>query len=135
MGVARLFGQLTSEAMPHFLPPPTLGYTRSRFRHTVRRPGQIVCPNSLAPHVADVSATCRRHRQMSPNLGRHCVSLRHRRVPDTPNFPQLQPTSTSQSKRTSTLAIIAILRLNSNNNQEIADMSGIPRHVGKCRFV
>jgi len=57
--------------------------------------------SGLAPHVADVSPTCRRHRQMSPNLGRHCVSLRHRRVPDTPNLYQLQPTSTSQSKHTS----------------------------------
>ena len=56
---------------------------------------------SLAPHVADVSPTCRRHRQMSPNLGRHCVSLRHRRGPDIPNLCQLQPTSTSQPKRTS----------------------------------
>ena len=55
----------------------------------------------LAPHVADVSPTCRRHRQMSPNLGRHCVSLRHRRGPDIPNLCQLQPTSTSQSKHTS----------------------------------
>ena len=48
---------------------------------------------SLAPHVADVSPTCRRHRQMSPNLGRHCVSLRHRRGHDIPNLCQLQPTS------------------------------------------
>ena len=39
----------------------------------------------LAPHVADVSPTCRRHRQMSPNLGRHCVSLRHARGPNIPN--------------------------------------------------
>ena len=85
--------------------------------------------------VADVSPTSRRHRQMSPNLGRHCVSLRHRRGPDIPNFPQLQPTSTSQPKRTSTLAIIEFLCLNSNNNQEITDMLGIPRHVVKCRVV
>ena len=89
----------------------------------------------LARHVADVSPTCRRHRQMSPNLGRHCVSLRHRRGPDIPNFPQLQPTSTSQSKHTSTIATIEFLCLNSNNNQEITDMSGISRHVVKCRVV
>jgi len=56
---------------------------------------------ALAPHVADVSPTCRRHHQMSPNLGRHCVSFRHRRGPDTPNLCQLQPTSISQSKHTS----------------------------------
>ena len=41
---------------------------------------------------------------MSPNLGQHCVSLRHRRVPDTPNLYQLLPTSTNQPKRTGTLA-------------------------------
>ena len=58
----------------------------------------------LAPHVADVSPTCRRHRQMSPNLGRHCLSLQHRRGPDIPNLCQLQPTSTNQPKRTGTLA-------------------------------
>jgi len=57
--------------------------------------------STLAPHVADVLPTCRRHRQMSPNLGRHCVSFRHRRGPDMPNLCQLQPTSTSQSKHTS----------------------------------
>ena len=68
-----------------------------------------------------MSPTCRRHRQMSPNLGRHCVSLRHRRGPDIPNLCQLQPTSTSQPKRTSTLAIIEFLCLSSNNN--FPDMS------------
>ena len=60
-------------------------------------------PNFLACHVADMSPTCRRHVSMSPNLGRHCVSLRHRRVPDTPNLYQLQPTITNQPKRTGTL--------------------------------
>jgi hypothetical protein len=57
------------------------------------------------------------------------------RGPDIPNFPQLQPTSTNQPKRTSTLAIIEFLCLSSNNNQEITDMSGISRHVVKCRVV
>ena len=90
---------------------------------------------TLAPHVADVSPTCRRHRQMSPNLGRHCVSLRHRRGPDIPNLYQLLPTSTNQPKHTGTLAIIEFLCLSSNNNHEIYDMSGIPRHVVKCRVV
>jgi len=32
---------------------------------------------ALAPHVADMSATCRRHVQMSPISGRHCMSIRH----------------------------------------------------------
>ena len=77
----------------------------------------------LAPYVADVSPTCH---QMSPNLGRHCVLLRHRGGPDIPNLYQLQPTSTSQSKHTSTIATIEFLCLNSNINQEITDMSGIP---------
>jgi hypothetical protein len=72
---------------------------------------------------------------MSPNLGRHCVSLRHRRVPDTPNLYQLQPTITNQPKRTGILATIEFLCLSSNNNHEITDMSGIPRHVVKCRVV
>jgi len=89
----------------------------------------------LAPHVADVSPTCRRHRQMSPNLGRHCVSLRHRRGPDIPNLYQLLPTSTNQPKHTGTLAIIEFLCLSSNNNHKITDMSGIPRHVVKCHVV
>ena len=70
---------------------------------------------SLASHVADMSPTCRRHVSMSPNLGRHCVSLRHRRVPDTPNLYHLLPTSTNQPKHTGTLAIIEFLCLSSNN--------------------
>jgi len=82
-----------------------------------------------------MSPTCRQHRQMSPNLGRHCVSLRHRRGPDIPNLYQLLPTSTNQPKHTGTLAIIEFLCLSSNNNHEITDMSGIPRHVVKCRVV
>jgi len=73
----------------------------------------------LAPHVADVSPTCRRHRQMSPNLGQHCVSLRHRRGPGIPNLYQLLPTSTNQPKHTGTLAIIEFLCLSSNNNHKI----------------
>ena len=40
----------------------------------------------LAPYVTDMSPTCRRHCQMSPNLGRHCVSLQHRRGPDYPIY-------------------------------------------------
>jgi hypothetical protein len=72
---------------------------------------------------------------MSPNLGRHCVSLRHRRGPDIPNLYQLLPTSTNQPKHTGTFAIIEFLCLSSNNNHEITDMSGIPRHVVKCRVV
>ena len=91
--------------------------------------------NNLACYVADMSPTCRRHVSMSPNLGRHCVSLRHRRVPDTPNLYQLQPTITNQPKRTGILATIEFLCLSSNNNHEITDMSGIPRHVVKCRVV
>jgi hypothetical protein len=75
-----------------------------------------------------MSPTCRRHVSMSPNLGRHCVSLRHRRVPDTPNLYQLQPTITNQPKRTGILATIEFLCLSSNNNHEITDMSEIPRH-------
>ena len=82
-----------------------------------------------------MSPTCRRHRQMSPNLGRHSVSSRHRRGPDIPNLYQLLPTSTNQPKHTGTLAIIEFLCLSSNNNHEITDMSGIPRHVVKCRVV
>jgi hypothetical protein len=72
---------------------------------------------------------------MSPNLGRHCVSLRHRRVPDTPNLYQLQPTIANQPKRTGILATIEFLCLSSNNNHEITDMLGIPRHVVKCHVV
>ena len=82
-----------------------------------------------------MSPTCRRHVHMSPNLGRHCVSLRHRRGPDIPNLYQLLPTSTNQPKHTGTLAIIEFLCLSLNNNHEITDMSGIPRHVVKCRCV
>ena len=62
----------------------------------------------LAPHVADMSATCRRHVHMSPNLGRHCVSLRHRRGPDIPNLYQLLPTITNQPKHTGTLATLTL---------------------------
>ena len=87
----------------------------------------------LAPHVADMSPTCRRHVSMLPNLGRHCVSLRHRRVPDTPNLYQLLPTSTNQPKRTGTLAIIEVLCLSSNNNQEITDMSGTADNISARR--
>jgi len=89
----------------------------------------------LAPHVANVSPTCRQHRQMSPNLGRHCVSLRHRRGPNIPNLYQLLPTSTNQPQHMGTLANIEFLCLSSNNNHTITDMSGIPRHVVKCRVV
>jgi len=64
--------------------------------------GCICIEFDLAPHVADMSATCRRHVHMSPNLGRHCVSLRHRRGPDIPNLYQLLPTSTNQPKHTGT---------------------------------
>ena len=95
----------------------------------------IIMVPGLACYVADMSPTCRRHVSMSPNLGRHCVSLRHRRGPDIPNLYQLLPTSTNQPKHTGTLAIIEFLCLSSNNNHEIADMSGIPRHVVKCRVV
>jgi len=90
---------------------------------------------TLANYVADMSPTCRRHMSMSPNLGQHCVSLRHRRETQMPNLYQLQPTSTNQPKRTSTIATIEFLCLSSNNNHKIKDMSGIPRHVVKCRVV
>ena len=86
----------------------------------------------LACYVGDMSPTCRRHRQMSPNLGRHSVSSRHRRGPDIPNLYQLLPTSTNQPKHTGTLAIIEFLCLSSNNNHEITDMSGICQM--SCRF-
>ena len=97
----------------------------------------------LARYVANVSPTCRRHRKMSPNLGRHCMSLRHRRGPDIPNFPQLQPTSTNQPKHTSTLAMIFVFELKqqSRNYRHVGNfptcrqMSGISRHVVKCRVV
>ena len=90
----------------------------------------LVC---LARYVADMSPTCRRHVSMSPNPGRHCVSLRHRRETRMPNLYQLQPTSTSQPKHTSTIATIEFLCLSSNNKHEITDMSGIPRQMS-CRL-
>ena len=76
-----------------------------------------------------MSPTCRQHRQMSPNLGRHCVSLRHRRGPDIPNLYQLLPTSTNQPKHTGTLAIIEFLCLSSNNNHKITTCRQM-----SCRF-
>ena len=91
--------------------------------------------NTLAGNVGDMSATCRPDTVMSANFGRHGMSARHTRGPDIPNSYQLQPTNTSQLKRTSTIATIEFLCLSSNNNHEITDMSGIPRHVGKCRVV
>ena len=88
--------------------------------------GPLLC---LAPHVADMSPT-------SPNvanLGRHCVSLRHRRGPDIPNLYQLLPTSTNQPKHTGTLAIIEFLCLSSNNNHKITDNPPTCRQMS-CRF-
>ena len=77
----------------------------------------IVIP--LALHVGDMSATCRRHRQMSPNLGRHCVSLRHRRGPDIPNLCHYsRQVQVSPNIRVS-YPTIEFLCLNSNNNQEM----------------
>ena len=37
---------------------------------------------TLARHVADMSATCRRHVHMSPLSRRHCMSIRHREGSD-----------------------------------------------------
>jgi hypothetical protein len=77
-----------------------------------------------------LSSTCRRHRQMSPNLRRDCVSLRHRRGPDIPNLCQLQPTSTSQLKHTSELPYHRVFVF------ELKQQSRNYRHVGKfptCR--
>jgi len=66
------------------------------------------------------------------NLGRHCVSLRHRRGPDIPNLYQLLPTSTNQPKHTGNLAIIEFLCLSSNNNHEITDP--LTCRQMSCRF-
>ena len=83
-------------------------------------------------HVADMSPTRVNVAKSWPTL--HVV--RHRRVPDTPNLYQLQ-TITNQPKRTGTLGyrLPRFLCLSSNNNNEITDMSGIPRHVVNCRVV
>ena len=94
-------------------------------------------PKEKAQMITNIlSSLCRRRvADMSPNLGRHCVSLRHRRGPDIPNLYQLLPTSTNQPKHTGTLAIIEFLCLSSNNDHEITNMLGIPRHVFKCHVV
>jgi len=75
---------------------------------------------------------------MSPNLGQHCVSLRHRRGPHIPNLYQLLSTSTNQPKHTGTLALsyhrVIVF--------EIKQQSQNYRHVGNpptcrqmsCRF-
>ena len=85
-------------------------------------------PKEKAQMITNIlSSLCRRRvADMSPNLGRHCVSLRHRRGPDIPNLYQLLPTSTNQPKHTGTFAIIEFLCLSSNNDHEITNMLGIP---------
>ena len=86
-----------------------------------------------------MSATCRRHvgdiakcRQILADIAcrpnteespTHPIFLNYsRQVQVSPNVRVSYPT-------------IEFLCLNSNKNQEIADMSGIPRHVVKCRVV
>jgi len=79
-------------------------------------------------HVADIAKcrqiladiACRCDTEESPT---HPIFLNYsRQVQVSPNVRVSYPT-------------IEFLCLNSNNNQEIADMSGIPRHVVKCRVV
>ena len=96
-------------------------------------------PKEKAQMITNIlSSLCRRRvANMSPNLGRHCVSLRHRRGPDIPNLYQLLPTSTNQPKHTGTLAlaIIEFLCLSSNNDHEITNMWESPTCLQmSCRF-
>ena len=83
---------------------------------------------NLAPHVADIAKcrqiladiACRSDTEESPT---HPIFLNYsRQVQVSPNVRVSYPT-------------IEFLCLNSNNNQKIADTSGIPRHVVKCRVV
>ena len=88
--------------------------------------------------VEILSLLCRRHgrhvadtcqcRQILADIACRCDT-------GLPNLYQLLPTSTNQPKHTGTLAIIEFLCLSSNNNHEMTNMSGIPRHVVKCRVV
>ena len=77
----------------------------------------------LLSQICRQHATCRRHMSMSPNLGRHYVSLRHRRETRMPNLYQLQPTSPNQPKRTGTLVTIHFLCLSSKELPTCNDMS------------
>ena len=91
----------------------------------------------LAPHVADVSPTCRRHRQMLPNLGRHCVSLRHRR--GRPRHTQFISITTDKYKSAQTYGYLSYHRV---FVFELKQQSQNYRHVGNpptcremsCRF-
>ena len=86
----------------------------------------------LAPHVGDMSAT-------SPNVAKSWPTLRVVATRKSPRHTQFSSITARQVQVSPNVRVsyptIEFLCLNSNNNQEIADMSGIPRHVVKCRVV
>jgi len=86
---------------------------------------------SLACYVADMSPTCVNVAKSWPTL---CV-VATQKSPRHTQFISITATITNQPKRTGTLAKIEFLCLSSNNNHEITNMSGIPRHVVKCCVV
>ena len=85
----------------------------------------------LAPHVADVSPT-------SPNVAKSWPTMRVVATQKRPRHTQFMSITADKYKSAQTYELatsIEFLCLNSNNNQEITDMSGISRHVVKCRVV
>jgi len=82
-------------------------------------------------HVGNMSPTCAYVAKSWPTL--RVVATQKR-----PRHTQFISIITDKYKSAQTyryLAIIEFLCLSSNNNHEITDMSGIPRHVVKCRVV
>ena len=86
-----------------------------------------------------MSPTCRRHvadiakcRQILADIACRCDTEEAPTYPIYVNYSR--QVQVSPNIRVS-YPTIEFLCLNSNNNQEIADMSGIPRHVVKCRVV
>ena len=93
---------------------------------------------ALAPHVADMSATCRRHVHMSPNLGRHWT-LRVVATQKRPQHTQFISIITDNYKSAQTYRYLSYHRV---FVFELKQQSRNYRHVGNpptchqmsCRF-
>jgi hypothetical protein len=92
--------------------------------------------------TVNLSLICRRHvADMSPtrvNVAKSWPTLRVVATQKRPRHTQFISITTDKYKSAQTygyLSYIEFLCLSSNNNHEITDMSGIPRHVVKCRVI
>ena len=76
-----------------------------------------------------MSPTCRRH------VAKSWPTLRVVATQKRPRHTQFMSITANKYKSVQTYELATFLCLSSNNNHEITDMSGIPRHVVKCRVV